>query len=104
MPLYFLILSGEFFLMASSGTLILSSKKFEPTKQAFCFGCPKSLHEIVGNSTILYCSDLPNNLSRDVKGESFAERTEKCKILGEFFYEEVENWDDYCCPKFSISF
>ena len=72
-------------------------KTYKPTKQALW--CTRNLHGIVCNSGGLDYSELPNILHRDVKGEPFANGTEKCKILGKLSDKDVENSDDHGCPK-----
>ena len=54
-------------------------KKYKPTKKAVW--CIRNLNGIVWNSGRLYYSRFPNILPRDVKGEHFAKRTEKFKLL-----------------------
>ena len=72
-------------------------RKYKRTKQAFW--CTKILHRIVWNGRRLYYSELSNILPRAVKGEQFAEGTEKCEILGNLMDKEVENLEDHVCPK-----
>ena len=71
-------------------------KKFKPTEQALW--CVGNLHRIVWNSGCLDYSQLSNILSRVVKGEYISKVTEN-EIFGKFLDKEVENLDDYSCPK-----
>ena len=51
------------------------------------------------NQERLNYSDLRDFFPKNVKGEYFAESTEKCKIIGIYLNKEVENLEDYGCPK-----
>ena len=73
-------------------------KKYKPTKQSFW--CTRNLHGIVWISGRLDYSELSSILPRAVKGEYFAKRTEKCKILGNLLDKGVESLQDHGCPKF----
>ena len=46
--------------------------------------------------------ELSNISAKDVKGENFAKRTEKCKILGIFLDKELGNLEDHGCPKVEV--
>ena len=72
-------------------------KKFKTTKQAFW--CTRNLQGNVWNSGRLDYSELSNILPGAVKRQYFAKGTEKCKILRNLLDKEVENWQDYGCPK-----
>ena len=72
-------------------------KKYKPTRQAFW--CTRNLQGIVSNSGHLDYIELSNILPRVVKGEYFAEVTDNCNIFGNFLDKEVENLEDYGCPK-----
>ena len=88
---------GDFNIRNVQGYSFCPPKKCKPTKQAVW--CTRNLHEIVWNSGRLHYSELPNILPRDIKGEFFAKRTEKCKILASLMDKEVETLDDHGCPK-----
>ena len=86
------------FLQQSPGMLISSfKKKNKPTKQTFW--CTRNLHGIVWNSGGLDYSELSNIVPRAVKREKFAQRTEKCKILGNLLDKEVKELEDHGCTK-----
>ena len=57
-------------------------KSTNPQRQAF--RCTRSLHGILCNSGCSDYGQLQNNLPRDIKGEYYAEKAEKCEILGSF--------------------
>ena len=69
----------------------------KPTKQAFW--STRNLHGIVWKSGCLDYSEIPSILPRGVRGLYFANGSEKCQILGNFFDKEVEDLDDLGCPK-----
>ena len=77
--------------------LLLTTKKYKPTKQTFW--CTKNLHGSVWNSETLDYSELSNIILRAVKGEYFAKGTEKSKILGNLLNKEMENLEDHGCIK-----
>ena len=79
------------------GYLMHPPEKYKTTKQSFW--CTRYLHGIVWNSARLVYSELSNILPRVLKGENFARRTQKCKILGNFLGKDVENLEDHGCPK-----
>ena len=79
------------------GYSFLSSKKDKPAKQAFW--CTRNLHGIVWNSGRVEYNELPNIPPRAVKGEYFANGTEKCKILANLLEKEVQSLEDHGCPK-----
>ena len=72
-------------------------KKYKPTKQAFWW--TSNLHGSVWNSGRLDYSEISNFLPKTVRGECFAQRLEKCKILCNFLDKEVEKLEDQGCPK-----
>ena len=72
-------------------------KKNKPTKQAFW--CTRSLHGFLWSSGRLDYNELSNMLYRAVKGEYFAKRTEKCKILGNLMDKKVEFLGTHGSPK-----
>ena len=72
-------------------------KKYKPLKQALW--CTTNLHRNVCNSGRLDYSEHSNILPRAVKGEYFAKRTEKCKILSNILDKEVEILENHGCPK-----
>ena len=74
----------------------LPNKK-KPTKQAVW--CTKHFHRNVWNKGPLAYSELHNILPSDVKGEYFAQRTEKCRILGSLVGNEMENLNNHGCTE-----
>ena len=88
---------GSFFDGKVWGYWFRSPKKPKPTNQAVW--CKRILNGIVWNSGRLDYSELPNFVPSDVKGEYFAKRTEKYKILGCFLAKDVDNLANHGCPK-----
>ena len=52
------------------------------------------------NSGCLDSKVLPDTLFKEVKGEKFAEGTEKCKTLGIRMDKELKKLEDHGCSKF----
>ena len=75
-------------------------RNYEPTKQAFW--CTKNAQNCVEQGRLNY-SELANNLSRAVKSEYSAKRTENCKILGNLLDKEAEYWKTIAVLKIKIS-
>ena len=57
------------------------------------------MHRFERNSGRFDYSELHYNIPGDVNGESFAQGTEKSKVFASLFDKEVEDFDDYACPK-----
>ena len=88
---------GIFFDGNVQGFSFCLPEKYTPTKQAIW--CTKNLHGIVWNSGQLDYSELLKILPRNVRGDYFAKRTKKCKILADLIDKELENLVNHGCPK-----
>ena len=75
-------------------------KKYKTYKASS--SCTRNMHGDVWNSGLSDYSELRNILPNDVRGEYFAERTEKCNILGILLGKEIEILDDHCCLKVQL--
>ena len=74
-------------------------KKYQPTHQTFW--CTQNLHKIDWKSGSLDYSRINTMLAelRQYRAEYFVKGLEKCKVLSTLLGKEVENLDDYGCPK-----
>ena len=74
-------------------------KNYQPTHQTLW--CTQNLHKIDRKSGPLDYSRINNILAelRQNRPEYFAKGLEKCKFFTTLLVKEVENLDDYDCPK-----
>ena len=92
-----LLRSWEFFLLRIFRSTNCSPKKHKTRKRAFWSA--RKLHRIVWNSKDFDNSELLNDLSRDVKIECFANRTENCKTRSTSVDKDVKDLEGRICPK-----
>lgn len=81
------------------GYTFLPPKDFKPTKQSFWI--TKNLHGINWNNGKKPYSELAGLLKRtdSTSTEFFAKGLEKCRIISKILEKDVENLDNYFCPK-----
>ena len=79
------------------GYTFLPPNDYKPTFQAKWN--TENLHGINWNNGKVDYSDLPTTIH--LPTEHFAKGLEKCKILSNYFCRDVENLDNYGCPKAS---
>ena len=74
-------------------------KNYQPTHQTLW--CTQNLHKIDWKSGSLDYSRINTMLAelRQYRAEYFAKGLEKCKFFSTLLRKEVENLDDYGCPK-----
>ena len=80
---------------------IRSSHDYKPTIQAKCN--TKNVHGVNWNNGKVDYADLPTIVYQPCSPttEYFAKGLEKCKILSNYLCKDVENLDNFGCPKAS---
>ena len=92
-----LLRSWEFLLLRIFRSTNCSSKKHKTRKRALWSA--RKLHRIVWNSKDFDYCELINDVSKDVKIECFAKRTENCKTRSTSVDKDVKDLEGRICLK-----